>query len=244
MSKYLNNDTDHISAVTIVIDGNEIHEEGASYIARMLYSVGHLYMSHNQIGDIGTSSLSEAIRGTATLRTLVLACCYITSKGAEDLFRALAQNNSLEKLDISSNRLGDVGISHLAEALKQNKQLKELCIGDCGITDKGAASLASVLCVNNSLKILDMGGLLKGTLTEDGLSKIAQSLTNSSEFVKLTVSSQFDFTARGHLLWNINEIRKKSQLQPIELKVNTKFINYSYVLCHKKIIVAFVCMVH
>ena len=220
LTKYLGNDNiiDHVSAVTIAIDGNEIHEEGASYIARMLYSVSHLYMSHNQIGDTGISSLSEAIRGTAMLKTLVLACCSITSKGAEDLSAALAQNNSLEKLDISSNHLGDEGIRHLAKALERNEQLKELHIGDCGMTDKGAAFLADALSVNSSLKMLDMGGLLKGALTEDGLSSIAQSLTKSSEFVKLTVSSQFNFVARDNLLQNMNEIRKKSRLQPIEIE--------------------------
>ena len=218
LSKYPGRNIDYEGAVTIVLDGNEIHAEGTSYIARMLYSIGHLYMSHNPIGDTGTSLLSEVVRETATLKTLVLACCGITSRGAEDLFRALAQSRSLEKLDVSSNHLGDKGISHLAEALKHNRQLKELLIGDCGMTDKSAASLASALHVNNSLKILDMGGLLKGKLTEDGLSKIAYSLTNSSEFVKLTISSQFDFTTVSHLGWNINEIRKKYWLKPIEIE--------------------------
>ena len=213
LTKYLGSDVDHVSKVAIDLSNNDIHEEGASYNARI-----HLYSSDNPIGDTGASLISEAVRDTIMLKTLIIRRCGITSRGAEDLSRALAKNSSLEKLDINDNKLGDEGISHVAEALKQNTQLKELWIGDCGMTDKGAASLASALSVNNSLKMLHMGGWDKGALTEDGLSTIAQSLANKAEFVKLTISFEFGSALALQLKQEVNETRTKTGLPPIEVE--------------------------
>jgi hypothetical protein len=214
LSKYLHGG----SRTTVDLASNGIHEEGALYIARILYFVEHLYLSYNRIGDTGASSISEAVRETATLKTLILYNCGITSRGAEDLSRALAQNSSLEKFDIGWNSVGDEGISHVAEALKQNKQLKELWIGgSAGMTDKGAASLASALTVNSSLKILHMGSVLKGALTEDGLSAIAHSLVNKSMFVKLAIPYSFDSTTDS-LSREVNEARKRNGFPPIEIE--------------------------
>ena len=225
LAKYLGSELDHVSKIAISFNSNVIHEEGASHIARMLYFIGHLYLPYNPVGDTGVSSISEAVRDTVTLKTLILSGCGITSRGAEDLSRALAQSSSLEKLVIAVNNLGDEGISHVAEALKQNTQLKELWIGDVGMTDKGAASLANALSVNNSLKMLHMGGD-KGALTRDGLSTIAQSLTNKTEFVKLATPYRFDSIIGLRLEQEVNEARKKNGLSPIEIEGK-----YLYGLC-------------
>jgi hypothetical protein len=217
LTKYLCNDTDNVSRLTMNLEHNEINKESASQIARLFYVAEHLYLSYNQIGDTGAIFISEAVRETVALKTLILYKCGITSSGAEDLSRAVAHNSSLEKLDIGDNNLGDGGINHLAEALKQNTHLKELWIAYCGMTDKGAASLASALTVNSSLKILHMGGLLKGAVTEDGLSTITQSLVYNPEFVKLVVGPHFEYTA-GCLRWKINETREGNKFSPIEIE--------------------------
>ena len=218
--KYLHDSVDHVGKVTIylLVSDNDIHEEGASHIARTVNFIEHLDLSHNTIRDTG-ASLSEAISATAMLKTLILYECLITSRGAKDLSRALAQNSSLEKLDIGNNSLGDEGISHVAKGLMQNKQLKELWISNCGMTDNGAASLAGALRVNNSLKMLHMGGS-KGALTGGGLSVIARSLGNNSELVKLAISGDFDFIT-GHLSQDINEARKEMDSRTLKLKVNS-----------------------
>ena len=213
LMKYLNNDIDHISGITIDLSDNEIYEEGASCIARMPHFTEHLYLSFNPIGDTGVSSVSESIRESATIKTIILHSCDITSRGAEDLSEALAHNCSLKKLDISNNPLKDEGIRHIAEGLKQNTHLKELWIGDCGMTDKGAASLASALSVNSSLNMLHMGGST-GTVSENGLLVIAQSLTN---FVTLVISSRFH-SIINRLRWRVSQARRKNGLPPIEIK--------------------------
>ena len=212
LTKYLDSDLDHVN-VSLLVRNNDIHEEGASHIARTVDFIEHLYLSNNPIGDTGVSAISKAVSVTATLKTLILFHCGITSRGTEDLSRALALNCSLEKLDIGRNSLRDEGIIHMAEALKQNKHLKELWIGENRITDKGAASLASALSINNSLKMLHMGGS-KGALTEDGLSTITQSLANNSELVELAIPADFHYIV-GCLRQKVNEARKSNGLTPI-----------------------------
>ena len=93
LTKFLHSDVHHNSNVAIDLHGNNLNQ---IYIARMVHFIEHLYLSHNPIGDNGASLISEAIRQTATLNTLILFNCIITSRGAEYLSRALAQNSSLE----------------------------------------------------------------------------------------------------------------------------------------------------
>jgi hypothetical protein len=219
LTKFLHSDVHYSSNIAIDLCDGNLNQKDALHVARMLYFVQHLYLSDNPIGDTGASLISEAVRESAMLKTLILNRCRITSRGAKDLSRALAQKSSLEKLDIALNSLvEDEGISHMAKALKQNIQLKELWIGECGMTDKGAASLASALAINNSLKMLHIGGLI-GALTEDGFSAIARSLANKSMFVKLALPAGFSSTTTAdRLSREVNKARKRNGLPPIKIK--------------------------
>ncbi|MCG8623498.1 MAG: hypothetical protein MJE68_16085, partial [Proteobacteria bacterium] len=218
LTKFLHSGVHYASNVAIDLHHSNLNQKDASYISRMLYyNIEHLYLSYNPIGDTGASLISEAIRKTATLKTLIMYKCGITSRGVEDLPRALAQNSSLEKLDIGDNNLGDEGISHVAEALKQNKQLKELWIGRCGMTDKEVGWLASALTLNNSLKKLHVGGP-KGTLIEGGLLLIAHSLASNSVFVKLVIPGDVDSTTVHRLNEEVNRARKRNGLPPIKIE--------------------------
>ena len=220
LTKYLSSNIDHGGKVALVLDHNNIHEEGASYIAKMLCSsniVKHLYLSGNPIGDTGASFISNAVKETTSLKTLNMSSCRITSQGAEELSRAIAQNSSLEKLDIGWNSgVGDEGIRHIAEALEHNKQLKELWIGGCRMTDKGAAYLASALCVNNTLKMLHMGDTT-GKLTEDGLSKLTQTLSHNTGLIKLVVPDNLSSITK-HYKQKLNETREKVGLSLIKIE--------------------------
>ena len=215
LAKYLSGDMNHAGQVTINLNSNEIHGEDASHICRMLYFIDHLFLCYNPLQDTGVSLISESLK--ENVKTLMLYKCGVSSRGAEDLSRALAQNSSLMKLDIGNNYIGDKGISYMAEALKQNEHLKELWIGECGMTDKGAAFLASALGVNNSLKMLYIGGS-KGALTDNGLSAITQSLVNKSQFIKLAVPHNFDPLIIVCLRQEVTESRKRNGLPPIGIE--------------------------
>ena len=220
LTRYLSRNIGHGRKAALNLGCNYIHEAGASYIAEMLYSgniIEHLYLQYNLIGDTGASLIFNAMRVSALLKTLDMYSCGITSKGVEHLSIALAQNCSLETLDIGGNRqVGDEGISHIAEALKQNKQLKELWIGGCGMTDKGADYLASALSVNNTLKMLHLGESSSG-LKEDGLSKLMQSLSHNTGIRKLVIPYYLSFIS-GHWKEQLNQARIKIGISPIEIE--------------------------
>ena len=64
---------------------------------------------------------------------IIIGTCDLTSKGVEDLSKALAHNSSLEQLSIEQNRIGDQGVAYVAESLKKNQTLKHLNISQCGL---------------------------------------------------------------------------------------------------------------
>jgi Ran GTPase-activating protein (RanGAP) involved in mRNA processing and transport len=218
----------YASNVAIDLYDSNLNQKDVLHIAKMIYFVGHLYLNDNPIGDTGASLISEAVRETATLKTLIIYNCGITSRGAEDLSRALAQNGSLEKLDIGGNYVGDEGISHVAEAIKENKQLKELWMCWCELTDEGAASLASALTVNNSLKMLNIGGLFRSTVTERGFLAIGHSLANKILFMKLAIPASFDAITADYLSREINEVRTRNGLPPIEIE--SEYCTLGYIM--------------
>ena len=93
------------------------------------------------------------------MKVMDVSDCDISDKGAESLARALAASSSLEKLNISFNRIGDNGIAHIAIALQENNTLKSLTLHDCidTATDKAALSLVAALTTNTSMKVMKLG---------------------------------------------------------------------------------------
>ena len=67
----MNSDTE------LSLKGNDIRDEGASHVAKMLYfnECLHLDVSENPIGDTGSSLIFEAVRKTAVLKILILIGC-------------------------------------------------------------------------------------------------------------------------------------------------------------------------
>ena len=73
LTKYLSMSS-HTDLVTVNLKGNDIHDEGASHVTKMLYFIEclHLDISDNPIGVTGTSYVFQAVRESAILKTLVL----------------------------------------------------------------------------------------------------------------------------------------------------------------------------
>ena len=108
---------------------NEIHEEGASYIAEALSStniVSTLLLPGNPIGDKGLQTIFDSLK---TLKHLSVSDCGMTDAGVASLADALHTNNTLVKLFILDNgAITENGLTVLAGALSKHCRLKELCI--------------------------------------------------------------------------------------------------------------------
>ena len=119
------------------LERNEIHEEGASHIAEVLNNtsiVSGLRLRDNPIGD----------------------------KGLQTIFNSLKQNNTLKILNVSGCGMTDAGVPSLAEAMNINTTLKGLYInGNDAITDNGLSCLVEVLSRSSRLVELVIPGRLK-----------------------------------------------------------------------------------
>ena len=228
----------------INLEGNEIHEEGASHIAEVLNStsvVNILRLNDNPIGDKGLQTIFDALQRNKTLKHLFVTSCNVTNTGVASLADA---NGTLEKLVISKNQIGEEGASHIARilsdtnvlsillldnnhsigdkglqtifnALKQNKTLKCLDVTRCGMTDTGMASLADALHANNSLEKLYIDDPNHSlAITENGLTCLAEAVSRHSGLKKLCIPK---YLAVDKVRKAINEERRRNRLTDIDI---------------------------
>ena len=98
------------------------------------------------------------------------------------LFKALCNNTSPKKLDISHNDLRMEGSVALGEMLSCNKSMTELNLGWCYIPDAGLREIAKGLLQNTSLKKLDISG---NKLGMEGSVALAEMLSCNKSLTEL-----------------------------------------------------------
>ncbi len=170
---------------------NSIHEEGAHYIAQALRNssiVRSLYLGGRgcSIGEPGLKYIAEALITNSSLVKLDLSICSvkITEESGPILRYMLQRNITLEELILSYNdQVSDSGAFFIAEGLKQNYSLRVLNLAECGIGDEGVKSLSDAPMENDSLKKLYLHG--NDGITERGLSVLTECLKANSGLVTL-----------------------------------------------------------
>ena len=181
--KYLDSGVDHVGKVTMYLEvsNNDIHEEGASHIARTVSFIGHLNLSDNPIGDTGASLISEAVKEVTTLKTLILRSCGITSRGASCIATIFY---FVEHIYLTNNQITDTGASLISKAVRETTTLKTLILYNCGITSRGAEDLSRALAQNSSLEKLDIGG---NDIGDEGVSHVAEALKENKQLKELWI---------------------------------------------------------
>ena len=112
--------------------------------------------THIAAGLVHNSSLTELSIGLNHSRKLNRSVVLISKEGCVDVIKALCNNTSLKKLDISGSNLEMKGSEALAEMLSCNKSLTELNIGGCRISKAGLREIARGLLQNSSLRTLKL----------------------------------------------------------------------------------------
>ena len=131
-----------------------------------------LNLSYCGLDAVMAIHIAACLAHNASLTELNIGKNYssITSEGWVHLFKALCNNISLKKLDISYNNLEMEGSLALAEMLSRNKSLTELNVSWCHIPEVGLREIATALVHNTSLKKLDISHnnleMLEGSLAE------------------------------------------------------------------------------
>ncbi|MGC6366600.1 MAG: hypothetical protein ACON35_01210 [Candidatus Marinamargulisbacteria bacterium] len=109
-------------------------------------------------------------------------------KEAVYLAKALRENISLKKINLSCNPLQPEGVCYLAEALKINTSLQEIDLSSNKIKDKGVIALVKAFKANTSLKTIDLSW---GGITAEGVKEIAELLEENTTLEKIDLMFNF-----------------------------------------------------
>ncbi|KAI5610251.1 leucine-rich repeat-containing protein 34 isoform X1, partial [Silurus asotus] len=130
---------------------NKITRDGARHLAGLLRQNDMLQildLSFNRIENEGTVCLSEAI----ALKHTKLSTNKITRDGARHLAGLLRQNDTLQILDLSFNRIENEGTVCLSEAIAlKHTKLSTLCIQSNNVSTLGLLSLSQAITANPHL---------------------------------------------------------------------------------------------
>ena len=113
----------------------------------------------------------------------------ITSEGWVHLFKALCNNTSLKKLNISLNELEMEGSVALAEMLSCNKSLTELNLESCQVPEAGLRELARGLLQNTSMQTLTLWSLQQKVFLEAEIERLKKSGIKSQSSSRLEIKT-------------------------------------------------------
>ena len=200
----------HFFGWEFCMDSNDIHAEGAAYIAKVLQSshvINYLNLGSNEIGSQGLQCISQALITNSSLVELDLSYCklVISEKNGPVISEMLLKNKTLKVLILSYNtdkgpafadmlqqntslkQISDIGVSYIAEGLQINISLRRLDLLLSGITFVGAKYLSNMLMVNNSLTSLDIS--LNPAIGDKGVAHLAESLKKNRTLETLDIGS-------------------------------------------------------
>lgn len=136
-------------------------------------------MNNNNIGDYGLNQLLEAIKKNSVLKILRLDGNKISDVGFHTLIAAV-RTSCISELSVENNEITDKGLDELA-LVPTNLEilnLKRNRIIELGSLPKGLEK-------DNKLKYLFLDS---NNITENGVIKLLQSLTNDKGLIKITLS--------------------------------------------------------
>ncbi|UJR14238.1 hypothetical protein I4U23_001228 [Adineta vaga] len=116
---------------------------------------------------------------------IVLRESKLTADGARSLSKILMHDdNTLERLYLTENKIGDTGVEYIADALSHNKNntLKCLCLASNDITDKGAIYLAKMLETNTTLTDLLLG---RNAIRDEGFQRLLDVLISKNKTLQV-----------------------------------------------------------
>lgn len=142
-----------------------------------------VHLERNNVGPIGTKSISLALQINYTLRVLHLSDNCIGDEGAEFIGRMLMIDKSLKGLDLSENGIGLDGIKAISLGLHENKSLLSLRLYCNKINDDGAIFIGQMLRNNHALASIDIRE--NNQAASNGLEAIALSLRHSDSLTTL-----------------------------------------------------------
>ena len=217
----------NVSLQELNLTRNNITDEGAKKIAKAIQvtkTLRKLNLNENQIFDDGAADIGNSLIVNKSLQELniqghgVHAPCVITNKGAKNLSKAIRVNTTLQKLDLSHNKISDDGAAAISDSLEINKSLQELNLLMNTIANEGAKKIAKAIQVNKALQKLDLS---YNNISDDGAAAISDSLRINTSLQELNLASS-DITNKG-----AKKIAKAIQVNKALQKLDLSYNNIS-----------------
>ena len=167
----------------LILTNNGITKEAADEIGLALTTNSTLEvlgLSRNKLQSTGIVGIMYSLNNdNKTLKVLDVESNDITDSASGNIAATLANNTSLEDLNLSGNSLKTKGAIKILSALETNSTLKTLSMRDCDITytEQAGHYIANALAGNSGLEKLL---LCKNKLQTSGAIKIMQSLQKNS----------------------------------------------------------------
>ncbi|KAK1930740.1 NLR family CARD domain-containing protein 3 [Phytophthora citrophthora] len=113
---------------------------------RVNMTLTHLSLAGNRISSVGARDLAEALEDSpdSMLIDLDLRDNRLGAQGTEELGRALRENETLTRCDLSWNRIGPQAVLGLLSALRDNFALRELCVYGRDLAEDGTRYLSNL----------------------------------------------------------------------------------------------------
>ena len=169
-----------ISSLEVLdIGNNNIPEQVADELSTAIktnVNLKKLWLGVNLLGS-STVKIVNALKEISTLKELNLNDNKNISKElAHAITSAVKQNEYMEKLLLSNNRLNNEGVIMIAQSLCEHSKLKLLNLRNNNITEEAAEALASIISSNTQLEELYLGNnqlRFETTKLEDSLKTVS-----------------------------------------------------------------------
>ncbi|CAE7245105.1 NLRC3, partial [Symbiodinium natans] len=131
-------------------------------------------------------ALADILAENLLLVKIDLRECGVDVAGAQALGAALKLNKTLKELDLRWNAdIGDEGCKALAEGLAENRSLERIDLGGCRIATAGAQALGTALKANGTLKDLYLG--YNDALGAEGCEALAEGILRNVGLVEVNL---------------------------------------------------------
>lgn len=191
------------------LSGNALGDDGAHHVALALdvnRALAVLDLSHTGMDEEGVISIAKALDGNATtaLTRLALGLNDGGHNGLMAVAAMLANNSTLEVLDLSDTACGDAAAVAIARALDQNATLRELDLSRNGVCLCGLDALGDVLRSHVAMQSLRLSGNCFGVedpmlSTSEGPQNVdADADANADEVLRREKKLTRFFKALGH----------------------------------------------
>lgn len=117
-------------------------------------------IDYKAIDDSFAKEIANHIRNNRSIVSLKISNTCVTTVGLRAIVQSLGEDATLEKLNLSFNRINDDGAVYLAEMLLENKVLKELDFSwNQNVTPIGTQALCESIKTNSTLKRVNLSNI-------------------------------------------------------------------------------------